>query len=124
MLLENKYYQITDRKTDGQDTIFHIAVLPDCEVYRGHFPGDPVCPGVCNIETIKECAMLLTGKRLFISQIKQCRLTAVATPASCPQLELRMNALPTGQGFIVTASLSDINKTYMEFKGEMTLEMV
>ena len=42
MLLENRYYRITGRKTEGQDTVFRIVLLSDCEVYQGHFPGNPV----------------------------------------------------------------------------------
>lgn len=119
MLLENKYYKIIDINTDGQSAVFHIAILPDCDVYRGHFPGNPVCPGVCNIETIKECTMLLTGKKLQISTIKQCRLTAIATPAVCPEADVTISVLPTDKGFTVTAKITDADKMYMEYKGDM-----
>ncbi len=119
MLFENKYYKILDAKVDGLDAVYHIALLPDCDVYRGHFPGNPVSPGVCNIETIKECAMLLTGKRLQISTIKQCRLTAVASPALCPEVDVTLSLLPTDNGFAVTARIADAERTYMEYKGEM-----
>lgn len=127
MLLENKYYQVTDMQTDtqadGSTAIYHISLLPDCDVYRGHFPGKPVCPGVCNMETIKECAMHVTGKKLFISSIKQCRLTAVATPESCPSLEVRLKVVPTENGYTIMATISStqtgVHKVYMEYKGEM-----
>ncbi|MEL5895446.1 beta-hydroxyacyl-ACP dehydratase [Bacteroides sp. GD17] len=119
MLFENKYYKILDAKVDGLDAVYRIALLPDCDVYRGHFPGNPVSPGVCNIETIKECAMLLTGKRLLISTIKQCRLTAVASPALCPEVDVILSLLPTDKGFTVTARIADAERTYMEYKGDM-----
>lgn len=119
MLLENKYYRILNMKANGMSAVFHIAILPDCDVYRGHFPGKPVCPGVCNIETIKECTMLLTGKRLQISTIKQCRLTAIASPAICPEVDVRINILPTDKGFSVTATITDAERVYVEYKGDM-----
>lgn len=121
MLLENRYYKITDRQGEGLNAVFRIALLPDCEVYRGHFPGNPVCPGVCNIETIKECAMLLTGRKLFIRHIRQCRLTAVATPVACPELDVTVNVTPTDNGYTITATIADAERTYMEYKGDMTL---
>jgi len=119
MLFENKYYKILDAKVDGLDAVYRIALLPDCDVYRGHFPGNPVSPGVCNIEIIKECAMLLTGKRLLIGTIKQCRLTAVASPALCPEVDVILSLLPTDKGFTVTARIADAERTYMEYKGDM-----
>ncbi|MCC8132605.1 MAG: beta-hydroxyacyl-ACP dehydratase [Tannerellaceae bacterium] len=121
MLLENKYYKILRTTTDGPAATYHIALLPGCDVYRGHFPGNPVSPGVCNIQTIRECASLLTGKKLFISTIKQCRLTAVASPAICPEITIQISATPTDNGFNITAKITGTEKIYMQYKGEMTL---
>ncbi len=121
MKLENNYYELISMHSDGTSGVFHIALRPDCEVFRGHFPGNPVCPGVCNIQTIKECAERLTGQRLHIGSIRRCRLTAVATPATCPELEVRINLLPTETGYDITATVSDTRRTYMDYKGEMTV---
>ena len=119
MLLENKYYKIINTKVDGLSAVSRIVLLPACDVYRGHFPGNPVCPGVCNIETIKECAILLAGRKLQISTIRQCRLTAVASPALCPEVDVTVSLLPTDRGFTVTAKIADAERTYMEYKGDM-----
>ena len=123
MLLENKYYQLM-RVEDSASPLtktYHLALNPDCDVYRGHFPGNPVCPGVCNIETIKECAMMLTGKKLLISTIKQCRLTAIATPAVCPKISVEVMATEKEQGYTVIATIADAQQTYMEYKGDMMI---
>jgi 3-hydroxyacyl-[acyl-carrier-protein] dehydratase len=120
MLLENRFYKvISEEKNDGQGK-YQLAILPDCDVYQGHFPGDPVCPGVCNIETIKECAMMLTGKQLRIKSIKQCRLTAIATPSVCPEVTITLSATPSADNsYTVLATIADEKQSYMEFKGEL-----
>ena len=119
MLLENRFYKILSKDTSGMEGAFRVAILPDCNVYDGHFPGDPVCPGVCNIETIKECAMVLLDKPLRIKTIKQCRLTAIATPAVCPEVMVTVNATESGEGYTVTATIADEKQTYMQFKGQL-----
>ncbi|MCD8297979.1 MAG: beta-hydroxyacyl-ACP dehydratase [Prevotella sp.] len=101
--------------------VFHIALCPDCDVYRGHFPDNPVSPGVCNIQTIIECAEKLTGQPLQIRSIRRCRMTTVATPATCPELEVNINLIPTGTGYSISSSISDNNCTYIEMKGEVTV---
>lgn len=120
MLLENRFYKvIKEEKNDGQGK-YQLAILPDCDVYQGHFPGDPVCPGVCNIETIKECAIMLTGKQLRIKSIKQCRLTAIATPSVCPEVTITLSATPSADNsYTVLATIADEKQSYMEFKGEL-----
>lgn len=123
MLLKDKFYSIIkEEKTEGQGT-YHVAILPDCNVYEGHFPGDPVCPGVCNIETIKECAMMLTGKDLRIKSIKQCRLTTIATPTVCPEVDIQVNATDNNDGtMLIVATIADDKQTYMTFKGTCQIE--
>ena len=119
MFLENRFYKILSEERQEASATYKVAILPDCNVYDGHFPGNPVCPGVCNIETIKECAMRLTGKDLRIRNIKQCRLTAIATPTVCPVVTITVNAVPKDDAFLVTANIADDKQLYMDFKGTM-----
>lgn len=118
MLLENKFYKVlSEERGEGLSAKYHVAILPECNVYDGHFPGDPVCPGVCNIETIKECTILLCGVQLRYAAIKQCRLTTLATPTVCPEVDVQVSLTPTDDGFSVQASIADDKQTYMTLKG-------
>lgn len=122
MLLDNRYYQLISQEIAEGKGCFRIRLLPDCEVYRGHFPGNPVCPGVCQIELIKECASRLTGRDLRIQTVQQCRLTALASPTVCPELEVDVLASPAEGGVLVKASISDAAQKYVDFKGEMNCQ--
>lgn len=124
MLLENKFYNIIgiDKDNERRNAVFHLAILPDCEVYKGHFPGNPICPGVCNIETIRECASLFIGHDMRIRMIKQCRLVAIASPAICPEVDVTINISSADDNtFFVASRIADKEKTYIDFKGEMTI---
>ena len=120
MLLENKFYRVlSEERGEGLSAKYRVAILPECNVYDGHFPGDPVCPGVCNIETIKECAILLCGEQLRYSTIKQCRLTALATPTVCQEVDVQVNLSPSGGGYALQATIADDRQTYMILKGQL-----
>jgi 3-hydroxyacyl-[acyl-carrier-protein] dehydratase len=119
MFLENSFYKITKEERAENEARFTVSILPDCDVYDGHFPGNPVCPGVCNIQTIKECAERLVGQPLTITTIKQCRLTAVATPQVCPEVTVRVNATENEGGYLITANISDEKQGYMSLKAIM-----
>ena len=119
MLLENKYYKVLRARENGEGkAVYHVAILPDCNVYEGHFPGKPVCPGVCNIQTIKECASLLVGKELRIFSIKQCLLTAIATPTVCPEVDVEVEVKDVDGKYSIVATISDEIRQYMTFKVE------
>lgn len=119
MLFENYYYEVVGREGAGDTTCFHIRLLPDCTVYRGHFPGHPVSPGVFNIETIRELAMRVTGRRLLVRRIRQCRFIAVVTPDETPRLDVNLRLTAAETGWLVDADIADAEKTYMTFRGEM-----
>lgn len=110
---------MSEERDEGLSAKFNVAILPECNVYDGHFPGDPVCPGVCNIETIKECAILLTGEQLRYSIIKQCRLTALATPTVCPEVSIQVTLSPSDDGYAIQATIADSRQTYMILKGQL-----
>ena len=113
------YYQIDSRKDEGDATLFSVTLLPDYNAYTGHFPDNPVAPGVCNIQMIKDCAELLTGRRLLLAYIDKCKFSAMLSPQTTPQLSLRMQLSET---YKVRATLFDSTTTYLEFKGELTTE--
>lgn len=121
MRLESYYYRLLHAHCDGLRGTFRIGLLGECDVYRGHFPGEAVCPGVFHLQTVKECAERLCGQRLHLSRIVRCRWTALAIPARCPEMEVEVSMQPVGEGYAVTARLYDTTHTYMDFKGEMNL---
>lgn len=126
MLLKDKYYKLLkENKLDSNNAVYLLSLYPQADVYRGHFPHKPVCPGACNIETIRECAEMLTGKDLDIKAIKQCRLTAVASPQICPLLDVIVSVarIEGTSSYNVVAKICDKETTYMEFKGELRIKV-
>lgn len=123
MKLEGFYYQLVEksRKETGS-AVYHVELLPDCKVYQGHFPGNPVCPGVFNMQLIKECAEKETGKSLHVDKVKQCRLTALATPKTSPKLNvcIQVDAIDDAH-YQVVASIYNADHVFMEYKGSMSV---
>lgn len=121
MWLKDCYYKVLSRRVSDGCTVFRVALLPDCEVYRGHFPGHPVCPGAFNIQMVRECAMEMYGKALCIRTIRRCRLTAVASPGACAELDVEVSLSPSEEGLEVTARIADGERVYMVYKGMMAV---
>ena len=122
MILLNKYFEILSRKEiDALSAEYDIALLPKCDVYEGHFPGNPVCPGVCNIECIKECVMMFKSQSLRYSTIKLCRFTALATPSNCARVKVEFKLTPSDSGYAIQSSISDENQTYLVVKGQLDI---
>lgn len=120
-MLLNKYFTIRERRKDETGSNFLISLNPDHQVYQGHFPGDPICPGVCSIQMIRECAEIVLGQRLTIGTVSQCRFMELLTPSKNKDLLLKLTLSKAEEGMVkaVASILSDDAQTsFLEYKGE------
>ena len=120
MTLLHDYFIIDSRTADSDETLFCVTLLPEYKAYAGNFPANPVSPGVCNIQMIKECAEQLAGKHLFLGYISQCRFSAVVTQQTTPHLQIRMQLVEADGTYRVCATVCDDTTIYIDFKGELT----
>ena len=57
-----------------------IELEPGHPVFKGHFPGNPVMPGVCMIQIIKELTEKAMDKELFLSITSNVKFMALINP--------------------------------------------
>lgn len=92
MQLKNKLYTITAKDTDGETSAtFELRLDPECFIYKAHFPGQPITPGVCIVQTAKELLEEMTGKALDIVFAKNVKFLSVVTPTDYPTLVYNIN---------------------------------
>jgi 3-hydroxyacyl-[acyl-carrier-protein] dehydratase len=121
-MLLDYYYSIQNQQTAGNVARFDVLLLPECSVYKGHFPDMPVAPGVCNIQMIKECAERITGKQLLLDYIAQCKFMALISPQQLRELQVKIElAENVGERIHVVASVEQDGKELMVFKGEFVV---
>lgn len=82
MRLKGQLYQIR-RLNHSDDGRLHaiVQLLTDHDIYKGHFPGHPVLPGVCTLTIIKDClekAFRLSGDW---KTIKECKFLDLVQPS-------------------------------------------
>ncbi|MCK0130971.1 3-hydroxyacyl-ACP dehydratase [Flavobacteriaceae bacterium F08102] len=68
-----------------------ITVNKNHEVFTGHFPGNPVMPGVCMIQIIKELVEKGLEKTLFMPQSSNIKFMALINPEVNSVLNLHIS---------------------------------
>jgi len=81
-------YSVLNFEQDEQTVTALIKLKPDHEVFKGHFPGNPVMPGVCMIQIIKELTEQATGETLFLSVASNIKFMAIINPEKNDTLKL------------------------------------
>ena len=64
MLIEG-LYTIEVLKNTEADITAKIKLNASHEIFKGHFPGNPIMPGVCMMQIIKELTEKVLDKNLF-----------------------------------------------------------
>lgn len=79
MLIEG-LYTVQSLEQNGQEVQVQVKLHKEHDVFKGHFPGNPIMPGVCMIQMIKELTEQVTGKTLFLSVASNVKFMAKISP--------------------------------------------
>ena len=82
-----------------------LRMNEDHPVYQGHFPGDPITPGVLSLRMIRECLSQDAGRPLHYAAIKTCRYVALIRPGDT--LRLQWQTTNNEDSLTVKATLSN-----------------
>ena len=119
MKLLDSYFRIISHTQADEQHVFDVQMLADHPVYQGHFPGNPVSPGVCNMQMLKECAEQALGRPTDFVEVKQYRLMGVISPQNTPRLTITITLAPADAQCTLTARVTSSETTYIDFKGTL-----
>lgn len=60
------------------------------DIFKGHFPGNPVTPGVCMMQIIKELSQEILGSSLFMISSSNVKFMALINPDVNSELSLEL----------------------------------
>ncbi len=90
-MLENSLYYIENKEIEANSAIFYIALKANCEIFKGHFPGLPITPGVCLVEMASELFATVIGKNCEIIKCKNIKFLNVVSPVDHPNITYKIN---------------------------------
>lgn len=79
MLIEG-LYTVLDLEQNDNTAVANIKLNREHKIFEGHFPGNPVMPGVCMIQIIKELTEKAVGKSLFLNTSSNVKFMAIINP--------------------------------------------
>ena len=94
MILEN-FYTIENKSVDEnmENYSYEIYINSEHDIFKGHFPGNPVMPGVCMMQIIKEISQTITGQKLFMEKCSNVKFLALINPETNPKLTVDLKII-------------------------------
>lgn len=111
MVLQDFYKVLSEEKTGDAKYNIRILVNANHEVFKGHFPGNPIMPGVCMIQIIKELTESITKSSLMIRTLTNVKFMALINPETNPELRLELDITVTEDDLVKVKNTTYFNDT-------------
>lgn len=89
-MLQGDFFHITTLQTAGDTVKVLLEINPAHAIFEGHFPGQPVVPGVCLMQMVKEITEKVLGKETRLVKAGQIKFLALLIPAENQPLQMEL----------------------------------
>lgn len=111
------YMDYVDELTPGESIVATKNVTINENFFQGHFPGNPVMPGVLQIESLAQAASILIlktprfqGKTTYLGAIHQAKFRQVVRPGDVLKLHVTMLKQKDNMGKVQCTAMVGENK--------------
>jgi len=117
MVIKNLYtYQVSSREENRLEAILRID--SQHPLFKGHFPGFAITPGVCQLLMIREILEEELDMPLMLASARQVKFITVHEPETEPEIGASISFSRKGDQLEVNANLSSNEKVYLKLRGE------
>lgn len=95
MNLRDDLYTIDVMPHDEASPAFVVGLNGDHEIYRAHFPGQPVTPGVILLEMARELLQVTVDCQCEIVAVKNVKFLDVVSPITHRQVQFCFSRMTT-----------------------------
>ena len=114
MILQDNLYIILSQQEEEGHPAFRLRIHPEWPIYKAHFPGHPITPGVCIVQMVQELLQKLLNRELCLRKAKNVKYLAIISPEEVSELTVafpKIEEQPDGN-LKVQAQVSDGEKLF------------
>jgi 3-hydroxyacyl-[acyl-carrier-protein] dehydratase len=90
-MLNNTLYKITSLQNPNHTVSATIEINKEDEIFKGHFPGQPVLPGACMLQIVKDVLESVLNVSIQLKKAEQIKFLRIVNPVENPFLELTLS---------------------------------
>ena len=125
MLFEGKLYSI--RKMEDVDETLHVSILiiRDHPVFQGHFPDNPVLPGVCTLHIIGELLSKYLNLKLKLVKSENIKFINLVVPVENTILDYNFSISYKEENIVsVKCSVTNNEVEILKMKGSYLCQKI
>ncbi len=113
----NDIYTILSIKNNDDNIQANIKLNPEHNIFKGHFPDNPVLPGVVQLKIVKEIINKVYNKKHTIKSASNIKFTGIITPETIFTIDIKVNK--TDNGLSINAVIKNENKNFTKIKATL-----
>tara|TARA_B110000285_G_scaffold96339_1_gene109914 strand:- start:155 stop:526 length:372 start_codon:yes stop_codon:yes gene_type:complete len=91
MLFQNNFYTVKSEELAEGTANYHVEINSGHKIFDGHFPDNPITPGVVQMEMIKELMSKVTNSSLNLVTMGNCKFLAILNPVETKEVLVAIN---------------------------------
>jgi len=116
-MLAGNFYTVTSQSREAGQVAVTIELNAAHPIFQGHFPEQPVVPGVCMMQTITEVLEGALDKKVKLKKASQMKFLNMIDPTKQPLVDVTLTYKEEEAGWKVNATLKRDDTTFMKFQG-------
>lgn len=100
MKLQNSLFTIMSHTATENRHDFMIRLDAEHFIYKAHFPGEPITPGVCIMQMALELMEVATEQSLDVKCVKNVKFLRIISPAEVTELCYSLQKLSVEEGCV------------------------
>ncbi len=116
MIMSSGVFNVGAHSVSDSGYLFNVSVNEQHAVFAGHFPSQPVVPGVCTLAMIKECVSKVVSRPVRFSYIKECKFLSAILPGEHSDLVVKIVIKDDAAGLNLVAEVMTDSARMMKLK--------
>ncbi len=97
MRLRDSLYFVKSKTPADGGWLYALSMNAECVIYKAHFPGSPITPGVCLVQTGVELLSDASGEELNLCCVKNVKFLSILHPDS-PLIRVLIHKISEADG--------------------------
>lgn len=110
-------FTVEDIQQNENKLIATVSLDANHEVFQGHFPNQPITPGVVQVYMVKVVLQQFFNASISLQTLNRCKFIAILNPRETPDITLHLTWSDTDGAMKVSASGSGGEHTFFKFNG-------
>jgi len=119
----NSLYVVENIETGDKSVTATIRLNEKHDIFSGHFPDNPVLPGVCTVQIIQELLSETSGSELHLTRAATIKYLSFINPLVNNTVMVEIKYKPSGEDHIsCNARVYYDTISFCSFKGEFDIK--